>query len=68
MGSGTALPNDDTPGVGNDDYTRWRTRFGNTLAGSSAEAAVAVPEPAAISMLVWTMCVALNAKRRNRSA
>ena len=68
MGSGTALPNDDTPGVGNDDYTRWRARFGNTLAGSSAEAAVAVPEPAAIWMLAWTMCLALNARRPNRSA
>jgi hypothetical protein len=29
----TSLPNDDTPGVGQDDYTRWRQNFGNTGGG-----------------------------------
>jgi Protein of unknown function (DUF3466) len=51
LGSGTSLPNDDTPGVGPDDYTRWRTHFGQTAgngAGSSSNAAV--PEP-----LTWVM-------------
>ena len=26
-----SLPNDDTPGVGQDDYTRWKAHFGETL-------------------------------------
>jgi uncharacterized protein YkwD len=62
FGSGTALPNDDTPGVGNDDYTRWRSRFGNTLSGSGVS--VAIPEPGAIAMLMAAMGIVMNVKRR----
>ena len=28
LGSGTSLPNDGTPGVGHDDYVRWKIHFG----------------------------------------
>jgi len=47
LGSGTALPNDDTAGVGQDDFTRWKNNFGMSLAGSGSVGAAAVPEPAA---------------------
>jgi hypothetical protein len=55
LGSGTALANDDTPGVGQDDYTRWRANFGAT-AGSGVGAALefsnsSVPEPNSICLL-----------------
>ena len=45
----TALANDDTPGVGNDDFTRWKNNFGNVGPGSggSGLAASSVPEPGA---------------------
>src|SRR5262249_16950560 len=29
-GSTQSLPNDDSPGVGNDDFVRWKSRFGFT--------------------------------------
>jgi uncharacterized protein YkwD len=64
FGSATALPNDDTPGVGNDDYTRWRGRFGNTLVGSGAGASVAIPEPSTITMLLFAMGIVTNVNRR----
>jgi hypothetical protein len=52
LGSGTALPNDDTPGVGPDDYDRWRTNFGQVAgSGSNAMVNVAVPEPATLALL-----------------
>jgi hypothetical protein len=47
LGSGTSLPNDDSAGVGNDDYTRWRAQFGKTASGSGAALiteSAAVPE------------------------
>jgi hypothetical protein len=51
LGSGTSLPNDDTPGVAADDYTRWKTHFDETGGAGSgatafASALAAVPEPA----------------------
>jgi hypothetical protein len=46
LGSGTSLPNDDTAGVGADDYTRWQAQFG-VMAGSGAGLGTAVPEGAA---------------------
>lgn len=64
LGSGTALPNDDTPGVGTDDYTRWRARFGNTHAGSGSGVGAAIPEPATIAMLVVAMGIVMNVRRR----
>ena len=60
LGSGTSLPNDDTPGVGQDDYTRWKTHFGQTGgSGASVNANAAVPEPAALGLVIvgmLTMC------------
>jgi hypothetical protein len=64
FGSVTALPNDDTPGVANDDYTRWRARFGNTLVGSGAGVSVAIPEPGTIAMLMVAIGVVAHIKRR----
>ena len=53
LGSGTALPNDDTTGVGPDDYNRWKANFGQTAgAGSSTLDMSAVPEPAAGVLLI----------------
>jgi hypothetical protein len=67
LGSGTALPNDDTPGVGPDDYTRWRANFGRT-AGSGSGAtgfASAVPEPTN-ALLALTAILIANFLRRPR--
>jgi T5SS/PEP-CTERM-associated repeat protein len=62
LGSGTALPNDDTPGVGQDDYTRWRTHFGQTV-GSGLGAIDHVPEPAT-TFLVNLAVVSVSLRRR----
>jgi hypothetical protein len=57
-GSGASLPNDDSPGVGPDDYTRWRGHFGQTGSGlgSGLLTGSSVPEPSGPVLLV----VALN--------
>ncbi len=50
LGTSTTLPNDTTPGsVTNDDYAVWQANFG---AGASAAAVSAVPEPAAVVILL----------------
>jgi hypothetical protein len=51
LGSGTSLRNDDTAGVGPDDYARWRSNFGPTV-GSGADVGVPSPEPATILLLM----------------
>jgi len=67
LGSGTALPNDDTAGVGPDDYTRWKTNFGLTAgSGSGTSANAAVPEPATLVLL--TIAAAGWCLRRRRAA
>ena len=54
LGSTIALPNDDTAGVGPDDYDRWKANFGRTSgAGSSALDNAAVPEPVTIVLLMF---------------
>jgi T5SS/PEP-CTERM-associated repeat protein len=61
LGSGTSLPNDDTAGVAQDDYDRWKSNFGNVAAGSGAGSAsgagssAAVPEPATIGLLALAL-------------
>jgi T5SS/PEP-CTERM-associated repeat protein/autotransporter-associated beta strand protein len=52
LGSATSLPNDDTAGVGPDDYDRWKASFGQTPgAGSSALNSAAIPEPTTMVLL-----------------
>jgi hypothetical protein len=48
---GGPLQNDPTPGVQAADYTYWRSRFGAT-SGSGSSLSAAVPEPAALSLLI----------------
>jgi hypothetical protein len=67
LGSPTALPNDDSPGVGPDDYSRWKTLFGESSgsgAGTTGSANFAVPEPTAAVMLVFGLPLLL--RRLNR--
>lgn len=57
LGSSAALPNDDTAGVGPDDYARWKANFGQT-AGRGALANRAVPEsPAMVMFLVGMLAI-----------
>jgi uncharacterized protein YjbI with pentapeptide repeats len=70
LGSSTPLPNDDTPGVGPDDYTRWKNNFGQTNLGSGSGAAsvsATVAEPATLLQLVPVLAVCCLRRRRNAS-
>jgi len=64
LGSSQSLPNDDTDGVGHDDYDRWKTGIGQTAgAGSSTLDNISVPEPASFVLLMLAaagMCVELR--------
>ena len=67
LGSATSLPNDDTPGVGQDDYTRWKTHFGQSAGkASAANATAAVHEPTTLALL--TCATAGWYLRRGRDA
>jgi len=64
LGGLTALPNDDTPGVGPDDYTRWKNNFGQSSgtgsgagATGSTAANASVPEPATVGLLLGLFAV-----------
>ena len=63
--SATSLRNDDTPGVGHDDYTRWTANYGQTAgSGSVANLNVAVPEPVSLVLFVagvLTICACWRA-------
>jgi hypothetical protein len=62
LGNSTSLANDDTPGVGLDDYDRWRANFGRVgeiIAGGALGSHPAVPEPAA-AMLVLVAALAFE--------
>jgi T5SS/PEP-CTERM-associated repeat protein len=65
LGSGTSLPNDDTPGVGPDDYSRWRSHFGQT-AGSGSFSDATIPEPSSASLFVPIALAAIRSWRRWR--
>lgn len=56
LGSAIALPNDDTPGVAADDYTRWVTNYGAATPSNSHSQSI--PEPAAALLaLLATMAI-----------
>lgn len=61
---GVTLANDDSPGVGADDYTRWRQHFAETAAGSGGSIGNSVPEPSAFVLVL----LATSAFRRPRTA
>jgi T5SS/PEP-CTERM-associated repeat protein len=72
LGSTSALPNDDTPGVGQDDYTRWRANFGRTgpvNASTTSTFHAATPEPSSILLTAIAMFVshAYAAGRQRRA-
>jgi hypothetical protein len=64
VGGGGTLPNDNTPGIGQDDYNQWRTNFGRTPGLNSAGIAP-VPEPAAALVVCATAAGLLIRFRRN---
>jgi hypothetical protein len=53
LGSATALPNDDTPGVGPNDYTRWKANFGRTSDSSEAIGNSLVAEPTSVVLFLF---------------
>jgi hypothetical protein len=67
FGSATALPNDDSEGVADDDYDRWKTNFGMTLGGGGSAAGSTVPEPSAMYLAIVAAAAAAPRKRRRRA-
>lgn len=69
LGNNNSLPNDDSPGVGQDDYSRWRANFGLT-AGSGANAVsgapLAAPEPASVWIALLAMPLPFIRRRDGR--
>lgn len=65
LGNGAALPNDDTPGVGQDDYDRWKANFSQT--SGSGGTSTSVPEPTAARLLIPTSFLAMLRHRRGRA-
>jgi hypothetical protein len=66
LNSPNALPNDDTPGVGQDDYDRWKQNFGMALgAAAGGIQSTAVPEPTT-AWLVLAACGLASAGRLGR--
>lgn len=64
LGGNTTLPNDDTAGVGPDDYVRWKANFGQSIGGQVGIAA-AVPE-LGTSLLVAAYSLVACAKFRQQ--
>jgi T5SS/PEP-CTERM-associated repeat protein len=63
LGSPISLPNDDTAGVGQDDYTRWKTHFGQVAgsgAGAIATGQLTTPEPSACLLALIGLSLLLN--------
>lgn len=53
FGTANMLDNDDTPGVGLDDYDRWKSHFGESAgSGSSATTITTVFEPSSMVLLL----------------
>ena len=60
FGSPYPLPNDPTPGVGQDDYIRWKANFGAVAAGGGsllASQPPTVPEPATCLLAIAAFCL-----------
>ena len=68
LGSGAALPNDDSPGVDQDDYIRWKTNFAQTSGGGSGgvNATSAVPEPSIGSLIAFAVFLLFAQVRATR--
>ncbi len=67
LGSQASLPNDNTAGVGPDDFDRWIANFGRTVdAGSSSIDYAAVPEPSTLGLLL--LAAVGRCLRRGRTA
>jgi hypothetical protein len=72
VGSSTRFSNDDTPGVGADDYERWRANFGASAGafGAGMNDLIAVPEPAGGAALLIAVALLGNMRigkvRRDR--
>ena len=65
LGSATALPNDDTPGVGDDDYARWKANFGQVATlGSGSASASSTPEPSTALLLAMAFSACGAIRRR----
>ncbi len=67
LGSSNSLPNDDTAGVGQDDYNRWKSHFGE-MAGVGSLANHSIPEPSTLLLLALTATGIGAPRRRARSA
>jgi T5SS/PEP-CTERM-associated repeat protein len=59
LGSTVALANDDTPGVGQDDYTRWVNNFGQSLLGGGV-ASSTTPEPTSCLLALLGLAMLTN--------
>jgi T5SS/PEP-CTERM-associated repeat protein len=72
LGDSESLANDDTPGVGQDDYDRWRANFGltgETSIGGALGTHVGVPEPSSVVLvLIGTLMYACCCMPRRRIA
>jgi T5SS/PEP-CTERM-associated repeat protein len=68
LGDTASLANDNTPGVGQDDYDRWRANFGSAreiIAGSALGTVPAVPEPsgALLALVAGASCALYRCRR-----
>jgi T5SS/PEP-CTERM-associated repeat protein len=68
-GEEDSLPNDDSPGVGPDDYDRWKQHFGESTGGGAVAGGAdssSVPEPLAIFLSATGMIFLLSIRQKKR--
>jgi hypothetical protein len=66
LGDTASLANDPTPGVGEDDYDRWRANFGRSAipgAGAMGLATSSVPEPAIGALMLLASLLPIRRRR-----